>query len=249
MIKIAIVDDDKKLTSKVEEIVRIACKEQSIEYEINVFFDGKTLVQAIDNGSEYDLLFLDIEMENVDGITAAQSIRKIDEKSLIIYISGYEERIKDLFDVKPFAFISKPINEKDLIECCYRAFNRIKKDNELFYFKYKSQKQEKKVLLKDIVYFESNLRQIIIHLKDGTIEKCYGSLNGIEKKIKASNSNLFIRIHQSFLVNYMYVSKMTYSDIELKFKGESVALVISKARKSFVRRKLCEIAGEDDVVL
>ena len=64
-------------------------------------------------GERYSLIFLDIEMELVDGISAARLIRETDRSVLFIYISGYDSYLKELFEVEPFRFLSKPL-EKEL---------------------------------------------------------------------------------------------------------------------------------------
>ena len=92
--KIAICDDDISFTSKLEEII----KQESVNYgkkpEIDVFFDGETLVKSIEDGQSYSMIFLDIEMKRMNGITAARRIRQLDRYTLIIYISSYDDYLK-----------------------------------------------------------------------------------------------------------------------------------------------------------
>lgn len=240
MLKIAICDDDARFTTKIEDIIRSECANIEIKSEIDIFFDGKSLVKNIENGQRYNLILLDIEMKNMDGITAARKIRVIDKSALIIYISGYDEYLKELFEVEPFRFISKPLQIDKLKEYCAAAIKKIEELDENYTYTYN--KTEHKVSIKNIVYFESNNRLIIIHLNDGTEEIFYGKLNNVEREIEKINKH-FIRIRQSFLVNYSYIKKMTFSELMLMHKQEELVLKISEERRSFVRRKICEIAG------
>ncbi|MBE5903498.1 MAG: response regulator transcription factor [Pseudobutyrivibrio sp.] len=238
--KIAICDDDVSFTSKLEEII----KQESVNYgkkpEIDVFFDGETLVKSIEDGQCYSMIFLDIEMKKMNGITAARRIRQLDRYTLIIYISSYDDYLKELFEVEPFRFISKPLQLQKLKQYFGEAIRKIEGLNNIYSYSYN--KEEYTVPIKEIVYFESNKRLINIRMNDGTERSFYGKLNNIEKEIQKINKH-FIRIHQSFLVNYSYVKRMTYSEVVLEHNYDELVLRISEDRRSTVRRKVCEIAG------
>ena len=88
MIRIAICDDDKTMTTIIEEMLYKVSKEQSLKIDCEIFFDGSTLVEHIRQGTYYDLIYLDIEMQNVNGISAAEVIREMDIPALIIYVSN-----------------------------------------------------------------------------------------------------------------------------------------------------------------
>lgn len=74
MLKIAICDDDIAVTGKIEGMLCKIAKKSFIPTETEVFWDGKHLVDAVECGNRYDIIFLDIEMEKENGITAAQKI-------------------------------------------------------------------------------------------------------------------------------------------------------------------------------
>ncbi|MBP5597088.1 MAG: response regulator transcription factor [Pseudobutyrivibrio sp.] len=238
--RIAICDDDISFTSKLEDIISRECAKNGKKTEIDVFFDGETLVKSIENGHRYSMIFLDIEMKRMNGIAAARRIRQLDRYTLIIYISSYDDYLKELFEVEPFRFISKPIQLEQLQRYCAEAIKKIEGMNNLFVYNYN--KEEYSVPIKEIVYFESNKRLIDIHMNDGTVRSFYGKLNNIEKEIQKINKH-FIRIHQSFLVNYSYIKSMTYSEVALEYNDEEYVLRISEDRRSTVRQKVCEIAG------
>lgn len=119
MLKIAICDDDLRFAGSLETLVMAENRELGIRVETEVFADGKTLVEHIQAGERYGLIFLDIEMKHVDGISAARLIRETDRSVLFIYISGYDSYLKELFEVEPFRFLSKPL-EKELFAATIR---------------------------------------------------------------------------------------------------------------------------------
>lgn len=106
MIGIAICDDDSKFTGELETLVIDESNKLEIRVETEVFSVGKTLLNSIQNSEYYDLIFIDIEMKQVDGITAARQLHEIDRTVLLIYVSGYDKYLQELFEVEPFRFLS-----------------------------------------------------------------------------------------------------------------------------------------------
>ena len=245
MLRIAICDDDSKFTRKLETLVLQESQKLGIRADTDVFSDGKTLLKSFQNGDHYELIFIDIEMEQVDGITAARRIREIDRTVLLVYVSGYDKYLKELFEVEPFRFLSKPLNHAQFDRYFKEACKRIN-ETEVFY-QFTFNKEIRKISVKDIVYFECNNRIVYIHLKDGTNEYFYGKLNNVEKELAASRQ-YFLRIHQSFLVNYDYIIKMNFFNITINYARKKMELKISEDRQKEVRRQLCKIAGGKAVI-
>ena len=122
--RIAICDDDISFTSKLEDIISREFAKNGKKTEIDVFFDGETLVKSIESGHRYSMIFLDIEMKKMNGITAARRIRQLDRYTLIIYISSCDDYLKELFEVEPFRFVSKPIQLEQLQRYCAEAIKK-----------------------------------------------------------------------------------------------------------------------------
>ena len=132
MLRVAICDDDLKFTGEIETLVFQESQKLGIRVETEVFSDGRTLLNSIQNGEHYQLIFIDIEMEQVDGITAARCIREIDRTVLLIYVSGYDNYLKELFEVEPFRFLSKPLNHVQFARYFKESYKRIN-ETEVFY--------------------------------------------------------------------------------------------------------------------
>ena len=116
--KIAICDDDQILCHHLEEmLLELGRKEQTV-LQTELFFDGDTLWNYLKQGYRFDLLFLDIEMDRMDGIAVGRAIRNIlgDEDCRIVYISSQESYAMDLFAVRPMDFLIKPVTEARLKE-------------------------------------------------------------------------------------------------------------------------------------
>lgn len=249
MINIAICDDDVAITSSIEKKLDKISKELVIDINCAVFFDGFTLVENIRQGTYYDLIYLDIEMRKIDGITAAELIRNMEIPALIVYISNHEKYLKELFNTEPFRFISKPINEIEFRSVFFDAHKRICQN--LKYFSYTYNKKIIKVPLGIINYFESKNRIIHIYTTKKIITpslvydesecKFYGKLNDVEKQLADSNVH-FIRIHQSYLVNFDYIKSMNFTTVTM---SNGVMLQISNDKQKKVRNQFCTIAGKE----
>lgn len=241
MLRIAICDDDVLFTGMLENLIKEEALANGIEIEVDVFFDGSMLTKYVHLGNLFDLIFLDIEMSQQNGIEAARHIREIDKTVLLIYISGYEQYLKELFEVEPFRFLSKPLDTEKFSRYFKEAYERINENN--VYFQFNFNKEIKKVALKDVVYFESRNRVVYIYLKDGREEFFYGKLNDVENEL-VGNKQRYLRIHQSYLVNYDYVSTMNFSSLVIENGGKSTTLQISEDRQKKIRNQLCDLASK-----
>lgn len=99
------------MTSEIEEMLHNLCELYNVALEIDVFYDGATLVDYIEMGTNYDIIYLDIEMKQ-NGVEAARRIRKMDTNVLIIYVTSHESFAKEVFEVSAYRFITKPIDKK-----------------------------------------------------------------------------------------------------------------------------------------
>lgn len=241
MLDIAICDDEILVVANIENRLQELCKETVTEVEIDAFYDGSTLAEHIRNGKRYDIIYLDIEMVKQNGVDAARTIRKLDTKALIIYVTSHESFAKEVFEVSAFRFITKPIDpdifRKYFIDAKKEIFRNPK------YFQYRYNKISHRVSIDDIMYFQSDKRVTYIVTIDGS-QKCYSKLNDIEQKLIEANTH-FYRTHQSFLVNPRYVSTYIYDTLVLM---DGTTLTISENRRKTVSELFCTLKGEEIIV-
>lgn len=237
MFEIAICDDEICTTSEIEEMLRKLCETYNIRAEIDVFYDGLTLVDYIEQGTNYDIIYLDIEMKQKNGVDAARGIRKKDANVLIIYVTSYESFAKEVFEVSAYRFITKPIDKKLFEKYFFSAIENIR--SVPVYYRYQYNKVHYKLLIGDIVYFRSDKRITYIVTKNGE-HKCYEKLNEIEKKLNNFNVTFF-RTHQSFLVNPKYVTAYMYDSMIL---SDGSAISISIKRRKEINKMYCSYMGD-----
>ena len=104
MLNIAICDDDDLIAHQIESVLHNIGDEENVKIDTDVFYSGNDLVREISSGKKFDLIYMDIQMENGDGITAAKNIRKKDEDVMIIF-HGYSARriCTDILHVRFFS--------------------------------------------------------------------------------------------------------------------------------------------------
>ena len=240
MIKIAICDDDVKFTGQIENFIMKIAKIQMVKVDVDVFFDGSELVDNIYNENpQYDIIFLDIEMKSMNGIDVARKIRGIDEVVSIIYVTGYTSYSLEAYEVQPFQFLVKPIDENVLNKYFFKVYEKIIAGDQ--YFRYKYGKDYYKLLVKDILYFQSKRRVVFIHKTNGSIMQYYDKLDKVEVKIEPLKFD-FWRIHQSYLVNTRYITQKSYDRIKL-INGE-VLFISEDRRKSISELYWKKIEGD-----
>ena len=212
MIQIAICDDDNLITAQIERMIMNVCEKEHISADIDSFFSGEDLENEILGGARYDLLYLDIQMQCGDGMATARNVRKMDENVIFIFVSGYDKNVLELFQLNVFSFLKKPIQKKSFIETFLSANQKICKKQIYFTFRYRN--EEYKVPCIDILYIESKARKIIVHLQNGETEVFNGKLKEVERRLSKGKVP-FLRIHQSYLVNYHMIKSKTKTDVKM----------------------------------
>jgi DNA-binding LytR/AlgR family response regulator len=235
MLKIAVCDDDRAICSQIEDILDSRASQKVAESETLLFYSGNSLIDYIQNqGCHFDLLFLDIEMDDLNGIEVGQTIRTqhMNYNTEIVFVSGTNNHYLKLFDIHPLTFIPKPFTETDIIKCVELAIKRIRKVRRGF--KYKRDGTTLVVDLDDIIYFESNNRKVNIITTHG-VESFYGKLNDVGTEVPSKE---FSKINRSIIVNVKHIIRYNYADITVS--NQEILTIAKQNRASFRRAQLIE---------
>lgn len=212
MLKIAICDDEICMTTEIEKRLRSLGEQKHIDLDIDIYFDGQALGDAIQKNIYYDLIYMDIEMTHTDGIKAAHIIRELGITTLLIYISAYDSYFQKLFEVEPFRFLSKPIDTVLFDKYFDDAYKKLTSAAQFFSFSFKQIYY--KLPLSDILYFESDKRDVIIHT-DTRQYRFLAKLDDVEKTLQKYPYD-FLRIHQSYIINPLHIRTLSHSYVILK---------------------------------
>ncbi|MFI3176162.1 MAG: LytTR family DNA-binding domain-containing protein [Eubacteriales bacterium] len=238
MMKIAICDDEPRAAEEIRILLQALQKKYDLVLSVEVFHRAATVLKERNSKTEYDLYYLDIEMRYMDGIELARNIRKHHKFAKIIYVTSYENYAVQTFEVQPFQFMIKPINES-LFEQYFLQVYKEYQSKDTFYH-YSFNKVHYRKLVKDIAYFYSNRRIITMVDYESHTHKFTGKLNEVEKDIAAKNR--FLRIHQSYLVNYDHIQQISADKIQLV---DGTILTISSERSEEVSKKYAQFVRRE----
>ena len=235
MYRVGICDDDKVLCSLLEEQIQGLSAEFSIKFEIEVWYSGESLESDLKKGVGLDILFLDIELLQKNGIEVGAFIRDEmeDTDTHIVYISSKQGYAMELFKMQPLEFLVKPISAARLKEVLERSMKRKKYAGSCF--EYQRGSRIFRVSVKEILYFMSMDKKVLI-IKDGQ-EEFYGKLKNVMEQLPAG----FLMIHQSYVIHQEYVSEYSYESIKM-MNGD--VLSVSKPYRKEVRAKIKQYLRE-----
>lgn len=216
-LNIAICDDD----SIHVDLIKSYINSMDIPYEVNYIlaYSGEELLENIEEIS-IDIVFLDIEMKDLDGIQTGRRIRQKYKDAIIVYLTGYRDYSLEAFEIESFQYLIKPIigeKFKRVMERILIRFKEIKAYKEKVKI-FSVQTKDKLIKLKydDIYYFEKYFRKIKVHTLNQTTE-FYGSMKDVLDEIDTS---YFVRCHQSYVVNRNKIKGINGNILALSGKGE-----------------------------
>jgi len=231
MLQIAICDDEKIICQQFEDMLADISKNINENFEVEVFYSGEELCRYLNEGNRFGLIFLDIELHEINGVEVGKKVREEmnDESTQIVYVSGKESYAMDLFEVRPLNFLVKPVSKVKIESVIIKAIKLQEKHNN--FYEYKNGNVNFSIPITDILYFESDGRKVNIILIDEA-KSFYGKLSLIEEQL---NSVDFIMIHKSYLINFNHVIEYTYDYVKMSNKE---VLTISQNNRKAVREHL-----------
>ena len=213
MIRIAIVDDEKVIREQIKKLI----EKKQTDCEIDTYGTGEDLLKA---DSVYDIIFLDIQMDGMNGIDTARALRQKADNTVLIFITGVKEYVFDAFDVVAFHYLIKPIEENKFWEVCDRAVLEVtkKKQNPSGQIFIKTRSQSITLDQSNVLYIESRAKKVEIHTKTNIVE-AYAAISELEKQLVGS----FYRCHRGYLVNMAFIAGYENDSITLN-NGETIIL-------------------------
>ena len=236
MYRVGICDDDKILCSLLEAQIQRLSAELLTKFEIEVWYSGESLECDLKKGAELDIIFLDIELLQKNGIEIGAFIRDEmeDTDTHIAYISSKQSYAMELFKMQPLEFLVKPISAARLKEVLERSMKRKKYAESCF--EYQRGSRIFRVSVREILYFMSMDKKVLMIKKEGQ-EEFYGKLKNVMEQLPAG----FLMIHQSYVIHQEYVSEYSYESIKM-MNGD--VLSVSKPYRKEVRAKIKQYLKE-----
>lgn len=201
--RVAIVEDDESSKERLLSYLKRYETETGTKIQAETFTDGIYFAEKYAYDTTFDVVLLDIEMEQLDGMKTAELIRSKDENVVIIFITNMAQFVMEGYKVRALDFVIKPVSYYMFAEKLKKAERKNESRMEKFVIA-KSREQIYKIYTKDIIYIEVQNHNLIYHT---ITEKyvCSGSLKKVEKEVE----NLaFARCSASFLVHLTHIKKV-----------------------------------------
>lgn len=230
-LNIAVCDDEKYYRQYIKELIAEYLVKEDILFHIGEFADGEDFCKEESNIQKYDVIFLDIEMEGMNGMDVACKIREKNKEMDIVFITVMSDYVYDGYKVRAMRYILKPNMEKDLPDYLKGMLKERKYFEEKMEFSFIGGKR--KVLLKEIFYIESKAHKLIFVKEEETLH-VYGKISDIESKLIDYH---FVRCHQSFLVNLKNVETIKNYWIYL---SNGTKIPVSRQKFGEVRQQFLE---------
>ena len=215
--RVAICDDDRESRARLRSLI----KQQEPDCEVACFDTGKRLLEA---RQHFDILLLDIQMEDMSGIEVARVLRINRERTIVIFVTALKEYAAEAFEVSAFSYLLKPVVPEKFCrvfeDACREARKMESQSGEQLFFQTKA--RSFLVQKKEILYVESHKRKVEIHTLRENIQ-IYATMKNMEGQL----GNGFFRCHRGYLVNLAYVAEYGTGTIQLQ-NGETVYLAREK---------------------
>lgn len=234
MLKIAICDDDIKFVKRFTTFLSNALKNRDLKAKITTYSGGKDLIEKIEK--EYcffDVIFLDIEMPEIDGFQVAHRLREIDQSFILIFITYMENQSRKGYFYEAFRYIFKNSLEVEIEEALDSILNKLGKkqaEEELVTLKHRVLGVLEDLTLRksDIIYLKvEKSRRVTLR----TLYAEYNlSIKSLAEYAQLLSPSIFVPIMRSYLVNFTHVEG-TNTDSFLLTGGITIPLGVKKNSK------------------
>ena len=197
-----------------------------------LYSDGSELLRSMENGFELDAVFLDIEMKEVDGMSCAKAIRKMNRDIPIIFLTSHTEMAMEGYEVDAFRFLAKPVDPDKLRVTLRDLEKRLKEDEKIVL---REDGEDVILPIKDLVYAEASNNSVRFVFKGSSHEtrmKFSEAVAAID-----SLSRDFLKVHRSYVISLGHVRKVNSGEV-LMDNGDIVPVARGKTKE--VRDRLFE---------
>ncbi len=229
--KIAICDDSKEYVDLLSKYINFYFSNKELSFKIYTYNSGEALLSSKET---FDLVFLDIEMEILNGIKTAYMIKQQSNRTIIFIVTAYHKYLDDAMDLNVFRYIDKPINPDRVYSGLDKAINLM--NNSEIIFKTRANGIIN-VLKSDIVYVEVIKKDVIVT----TINASYVASEKMEFFKNNLSSSYFAIPHNSYIINFKYATNYTRNVIQLMGK---YSIQIAQKKQPEIRRRFIKFFRE-----
>ncbi len=213
--RVAIVDDEERILNQLEGYIESYGQEKGETMQVFTFSTAKDMLDFYDRS--YDIIFLDIEMADMDGLEAARRVRLLDKDVVLIFVTNMAQYAINGYEVNALDFILKPVTYENFVFRMEKALRYAAK-NSAPMLTLKAQEGTVRVVVDEIYYVEVMLHYLIYHTAIGTFK-----VRGTFKEVTAQLGRFsFAKSKNCYLVNLRYVEAISGSVLQVK--GEKLQI-------------------------
>ena len=232
MIKIAICDDERKFLDAAEEMLKQYLNNNAIPAQTELFCIPMELIDAIEEGTRYDIYLLDIYMPGISGMSIATELRSRDIKSPIIFLTSSTDHALEAFGVNATHYLLKPYTKDSFYVGMDKAMQSIAahKDDSIVL---KVDNEYRSISVSGIIYCESEDKYQRLYLESG--EKLLIRISGADLYKQLSQFDSFYHCGRAHIINLDYISRVTVEGVIFK-NGRALKLphtVLAGLKKAF----------------
>lgn len=198
---IALCDDNQIDREIIRMILHEYAAQKSFHFDITEYDSGINLIYDIEEGRSFDVVFLDIYMDEILGIDVAHKLRKkIHYEGNIVFLSATSKFAVDSYEVDASGYLVKPLNYEKVFAIMDKILLSYKSQT----YSIRKRSNVVHIPIDEILYIDSDNNKCTLHRKDGRCYTIYKKLDEIQEELLFSN---FLRCHQSYLVNMDYIQR------------------------------------------
>ena len=239
MLKIALLDDDKTALLISKGAIESFFQEKNIAISLDAFTSPVNFL-AMAKEENYRLVFLDIDMPEINGLDVGKEVKAINPQTDIIYLSQREDLVFDTLQLHPFGFIRKSKIIQDFANVLELFVNTaLNRNDESKKITISSKTETISADIDQIMYIEGNRNYQTFYLKDGKVFDARVLMGDLESKLKDHG---FIRVHKGYLVNYLYIRQIGSNEVTLT---NNKVLPLSSKRKDEIMEEYLSITRKN----
>ncbi len=234
--KIAICDDEQKDIERLKSLIERYDEDNHIGFTIYEYCSATDLLRAVRGGSDFDMIFIDINMDDMDGLTLSGKIREKQDDVPIILVTAFMNYALDGYKVRASRFLIKDDLDKTFTECMDDICREIRRKSKTIILP--CVEGNIRLKLSEIILIETDEHKNIIRLKDQTYQ-IYEKISTLEDMLKGYG---FLRIHKSFIVNMEHIRSINNYILTM---DDGIQLSVPKARYRKVRQEYTLFVGRE----
>lgn len=224
--RITICDDEKIFCEMISKYCKEILGRQGIKYEEDIFYSG---VDLLESQSVPEILFLDIDMPQMDGIEVAEKICRLYPDCFIIFVTSYHDKARLGYKVNAHRFLFKPLDLIELEEALHTAICKLNKQRLLVL---DERGTDKYIKISEIIYIESLGFGTAIYTKDTH----YISKKTLNYYVKMFQTEGFYKIHKSFVISLGHIAEITNKSSVIMDNG--IELPLSRRNKTGLKESM-----------